>query len=394
MKKIKAFAFSLVLLVVFIAVFHAYTDKISLKGGANFKRCYNQYKDKSYDALSENIDKDTMLVFGSSEFGHHKHGWYHINNMFTDKDLDVLIIGQPYTQSINHAISLAALSKDVKNKKVVLILSPTWFKGKGANGNSFNFRFSDSQYIEMLKNPKISYELKEEIADRTMILLKGSEKTLKRVKMYNKVYLEEHAGIATNVIEFFTEVLKVDQEVGAVKLAMLMRDKKSINKKSTISDISSIDWKELRQKAYDESVDHSDNPLHITDRLWNIRFKKRMEPMRDAYKDDDLVHSKEYQDLRLFLEVAKQENIDVELIIQPINGYWYDHTGLTDDKRQACYDRIHKISDRYGATLVDLSGYSYESYTLSDAVHPWKRGWILIDEAIFNFYKNGSSVQR
>lgn len=394
MKKIKAFGFSLLLFIVFVSIFHAYSDKIRLKGGADFKRWYNQYKDKSYNALSENIDKETMLVFGSSEFGHHKNDWYHINNMFTDKDLNVLIIGQPYTQSINHAISLAALSQDIKNKKVVLVLSPTWFKGKGVNSNSFNFRFSDSQYIEMLKNPNISQELKEEIADRTLILLKGSDKTLKRVKLYNKVYLDNNTSITTNILETITEVSKVDQEVGAVKLAMLMKDKKTGNGKKTIEDKENIDWKALQQKAYEESKGQSNNPLHITDRLWKRRFEKRMAPMKDSYIDDDLVHSKEYHDLKLFLEVAKQEKIDVELIIQPINGYWYDHTGLDKDKRQACYNRIHKISGRYGAKLVDFSGYSYEPYTLSDAVHPWKRGWVLIDEAIFNFYKDGNSVQR
>lgn len=394
MKKIKAFLVAVLLLVGFILGLHGLASKVSLKTDPGFKMWYNQYKDKSYSAISHNVDSNTMFVFGSSEFGHHQKSWYHIRNMFKDKDLDVALIGQPYTQSINHTIALAALAKKTANKKVVLVVSPTWFRGDGIDPNAFSIRFSDSQYIQMLKNPKLSRGLKQRIIKRTLDLLQNDKKALDRVHLYNSVYFYGDKSLSVRMKEAIVEAMRLDQESCAVRLAMLAERESYQKGPATIKHPERIDWTKLQKKAYRQSIDESHNPLYIADKQWKRKFKKKMQVMKDAHRGDELTQSQEYKDLKLFLEVARAEGMDAQLVIQPINGYWYDHTGMSKKKRQACYEKIHEVAKAYKAKVVDLSGYGYGHYVLSDAVHPWKKGWVLINEAIYNFYKDKPISQR
>ncbi|RLK63110.1 D-alanyl-lipoteichoic acid biosynthesis protein DltD [Atopobacter sp. AH10] len=394
MKKIKAFIAAFLLLLVFVATLHGVTNSISLKSGSGFKTWYNQYKDKSYQAISSNMDKKTMMVFGSSEFGHHQKSWYHLKNMFKDRDLNALLIGQPYTQSINHTIALAALSKNTTNNKVVMVVSPTWFRGDGIDPNAFSIRFSDSEYIEMLKDDRIKRPLKEKIIKRVVGLLANDKKTLSRVKLYNKVYFEKDQQWTVRSLETIVERMRKDQENSAVKLAMLFEKAKYQRGKATIQDPHHIDWQKFKEKAYKQSLDESKNPLYIKQDQWKRKFSKKWKRMKNAHKNDELTKSEEFKDLELFLQVARANNKKVQLILQPINGYWYDHTGMSKKRRKECYEKIHAIADKYKAEVADLSSYTYEPYVLSDAVHPWKRGWVLINEAIFNFYQKNDLAKR
>ena len=88
-------------------------------------------------------------------------------------------------QSLSHAITLGAIAPDMKNKKVVLIVSPSWFAKKGVDGSGFSARFSESMYEAFLKNDQLSDETKKAITQRTKQLLEvspGAQKERKRLK--------------------------------------------------------------------------------------------------------------------------------------------------------------------------------------------------------------------
>ena len=53
--------------------------------------------------------------------------------MFAHTDVEPMLIGAGYYQSLNHAITLATIGNDIPNKKVVLFVSPTWFRKDGVS---------------------------------------------------------------------------------------------------------------------------------------------------------------------------------------------------------------------------------------------------------------------
>ena len=94
---------------------------------------------------------------------------------------------------------------------------------------------------------------------------------------------------------------------------------------------------------------------------------------------------------RALEEVGKtlnEEGIETEIVLLPVNAYWYDYTSLGISQREYLSQKVADIAADYGAKEVDLSDYSYEPGLLTDAVHPWQKGWLLIDETIYSFYTN------
>ena len=83
--------------------------------------------------------------------------------------------------------------------------------------------------------------------------------------------------------------------------------------------------------------------------------------------------------------MAKANNIQVKLILLPVNGRWYDYTGLGAEKRAVVGQKVERIAGKYGADFTNLTGYSYNKYIVSDAVHPWNEGWVRINEKIAEF---------
>jgi D-alanine transfer protein len=89
----------------------------------------------------------------------------------------------------------------------------------------------------------------------------------------------------------------------------------------------------------------------------------------------------------MFLNVCKDLEIDVMLISIPVNGMWYDYTGFSKEDREGYYEKIRVISKDYNVRLADFSDKEYEKYFLRDIMHIGWKGWVYVDEAIYNFYQ-------
>ncbi len=393
MKRIEAFCVALVLFVLTSSGLHAGLSKVpwQTEGGC-FNRWYSNYKDRSADALKENLDDQTMILFGSSEFGHLKTSPVYPANLFDRKEVDYQLLAQPYEQCLNHAISLGALSADLKSKKVILLLSPTWFEGKGVKEKAFAARFSDSLYLAMLKNPNLSKALKRKIADRTTRLLDADSGKRNRVGLYNARYLDGTKnpvrGLCAGVLgRYYT-----DKENAALRLEILKQDRlKNSPPKVYAGDRNQKsgdpNWNLLWKQAQERSEHVPDNPMHMEERAWRGEFSLRYNRARGIHQKTSMTKSQEYDDLELFLEICREEGIDARIIVQPINGYWYDHTGLAASEKETFHKKIGEMARTYGAGLDDLGRWDYHPRVLTDAVHPWEKGWLLLDEKIYDFYR-------
>lgn len=72
MKRLKAFITALGIFLILSVSIQQFVISTDYPSNENFKYWYSPYKDKSAQALESNLDKDTMLIFGSSELGTRK----------------------------------------------------------------------------------------------------------------------------------------------------------------------------------------------------------------------------------------------------------------------------------------------------------------------------------
>lgn len=97
--------------------------------------------------------------------------------------------------------------------------------------------------------------------------------------------------------------------------------------------------------------------------------------------------SPEYEDLRLFLDVCKETGTEPLIVSIPVNGRWYDWTGFPKEDREAYYENIRKICEEYQVEMADFSDKEYEEYFLKDIMHLGWKGWVYLDEAVYEFWK-------
>ena len=104
--------------------------------------------------------------------------------------------------------------------------------------------------------------------------------------------------------------------------------------------------------------------------------------VKESYCD-----SQEYNDLKLFIKVCRETNIEPLIISVPVNGRWYDWTGFPKNDREQYYQNIRDICKENAVTLTDFSDREYEPYFLKDIMHMGWKGWVYLDDAIYQFYK-------
>ena len=95
----------------------------------------------------------------------------------------------------------------------------------------------------------------------------------------------------------------------------------------------------------------------------------------------------EYNDLRLFLDICEELDIEPMLVSVPVNGFYYDYTGLPQSERQQYYQNIREIASEYDVQLLDLSSQEYTPYFLHDIMHLGWKGWVYVIQGVHEFYQ-------
>lgn len=385
MKKITSFILALLMFAVFFLSLHAYIGKYELDGGDNFGTWFNSYKDLSYAALSENIHDNTVLLLGSSEFRHGRKTPYHPKNLFDRNNVNLMMIGGPYNQSLFHAVAVGALEPKLKNRKAVFLISPTWFTPAGVKAKNYALRFSETEYIAFMNNPNVPQDAKEYVAYRSEKLLRGDGDKRRKIRNINDVLLRQTGNPIKHLIY---KVMKIyDEDQDHITVGMAMRTLSTRKKKRPVmpaSNISKERWKLLYQQAEKESAKHSNNPFSMSNHAWK-KLSPIYEGLAGSRIGDFYNRSPEFRDLEMLMRICSSSGIKLEVIVLPVNGRWYDYIGMDKSKRKAVDRKIKTLAKEYGAEFQTLSNYDYEQHIVEDRVHPWGKGWLKINEKIYDF---------
>ncbi|MDD5823946.1 MAG: D-alanyl-lipoteichoic acid biosynthesis protein DltD [Firmicutes bacterium] len=381
MTRIKSFAAAALLFAVCIGGLHIAANRLPLKvDNGRFGTWFNTYKDLSYSAISENIDDRTVLVLGSSEFRHGRKTDYHPMNALSNDDYNLMTLGGPCNQILYHTIATGAFEDKLDSRKVILLVSPTWFRPKGVSSSSYGIRFSESEYIMFLKNSKVSEELREYVASRSSDLLKDNKKFSRKLSIINRALLSGKTISLPNTILYnVEEYLAFNRDRITAQFAI-----RAISGQSALPS-RLFNAKEFAVQAETDSLKASSNPINISNHSWERKFSKIYDNEKNKHCNTISDKSKEFDDLEAFLKVCDDCNLEVKLIVLPVNGRWFDHIGADKTKRSAAISRMRDMAAEHGAEIADLSIHDYEPYITKDVTHPWHKGWVYIDEEIDKF---------
>lgn len=372
MKRIKALIISLILSIIisftFLTIYKKKLSNIIVDNNSiKYSTSYNKYN--SHDVLVNNIDKNTILLMGSSELGAGIDFEEHPRQILNFSDKSIMQIGGAYYQSLIHAIILGSIGNEIPVKTVNFILSMQWFDKKGLDPGALQLRFSIDHLNHLYENNKLSEKLKSKICDRILELSKQNE--------FNKDYIKTLTS--KSIIDKYLKDLyfKKYSLVSDYKFYKDYKLDESVNKKK----FSNINWEKLKKEAIKRAESETtNNKFYIKNDYYDEYIKNRYFKLKDSSKNVTFSESPEYDDLQIFLSVAKELGFKVNLIMVPLQGYWADYTGVKKSEIEKFYTKIRNIAKDNNVNLVDYSSYSYEPYFFKDIMHLGRLGYLRLTE--------------
>lgn len=349
----------------------------------------NIYTRNNSDFVMEKvISEDSIVVLGSSELSASDDLAFPmalLNKGYSD--FNIILMGAGYFQSIPQAVNVGALQNNIKNGKVVLILSPQWFTPAGLTSDAYCSRFEEANFIEFLRNKSITKQTKTAVASRINELLASDPTTLERVRKDEQIYLSHSLDPFVNVeMRFYNLFREIKLRYDIKKEFETLTSGIDYDHYVTAE---SIDWALLLQNA--EALGEkacTTNEFGIYDEYYKKYIESKYDTLKGSYASSSYISSPEFQDFRLFLDVCKETGIEPLIISVPVNGRWYDYCGFPKADRNTYYQIIRGICAEYDVKLVDFSDKEYELFFLKDIMHMGWKGWAYLDRAVYSFYKN------
>ncbi len=395
MKKVLYFIIPLIIGVVFAFGLNKFLDyKINnLYKSKNLVPLMDEYssntKDKGVLINNHFLENGDIMMLGSSELRHatkqHPSRYFNTNR---SKD-KVFIIGRPSTEELQDTITLGSTDPNIKDKKVVLLVSLQWFVHKnGVSKNDFQGRFSPVQMYTFLNNPKISKKNKEHLCKRLNTLLKGSDEYASE-RLYARLY-NSHTTLAKVEKVLLKPYFKFREKMVILKeKGMLYRKLEKLPNKSENYDKlgKPIDWKKENEIAIKDAKKRvKDNKLKIDKAYYNKTLKPRWNKLKDRYAKANLLKSEELNDYKYFLRVCENLGVKPTIVIMPVAPWYYDYTGVPKAERYKFYDTIEKLAKEKGFNVMNLKNEENTEYYLRDIMHLGTKGWLDVSERLYKQY--------
>lgn len=332
-----------------------------------------------------------LPIYGSSEMSMIND--FHPAKVLTpETGVTPFLVGRGGTQTIIQVLNLASL-EDIQGKKVAIFLTPQWYGPGGMQQSSFEGNFSPLHAYQTLFGSELSPRLKGQIAER-ILNFPGAYKDYPYLKkMLSNEGKSGYRVVAERTLNWFP----AHMEYAALEIQDILKTEWNVEKLSqrTIRDYSqkvtptqTVDWNRLREEAKVKGMNSTtNNDFGMDNTFYQDYLVPRLQEKKDADSKDTLSTSPEYDDLTLLMQVLKEKGAKPLFVIIPMNGRWYDYTGLKRSEREKCYTKLATLIKAEGYSVADFSSHEYEDYYLKDPWHLAWKGWVDVDQRLYEFYQ-------
>jgi len=324
---------------------------------------------------------------------------------------DVLALGRAGTGDLFFAQTFAALGHDLRDKRVVVSDSPSWFWNRngpppaqaGSNvlpevAYAFVFNALISlpvreigarrmlAYPETLRDDPFLRRAVEDLAHPTRINLAGyaALAPLGRVAAW-ALEVRDAARTAAFLWNAKRRPAMPPRPAPLDWVEMAARGTRVAEAASTTNPFgfSEATYRELRRRPkvrdalalYDSGRTNRDGGVLPRPRAWERAVSR----------------STEWADLRLALGVLRAVRARPLVWTLPLPGAFYDYTAVSAPVRRAYYERYERTGERAGVPWLDFRAHDEDRYFVTDpGSHLSARGWAFADRALDVFWHAGS----
>ncbi len=310
---------------------------------------------------------------------------------------DVFPVAYPGETDLLIATKLAALGNAARGRKAVVFLSPTWFQVPRLDPGGFGVNFSPLQGSRVAFGGGFSRGLKRDFARR---LLDYPDLVAQYPLLKASLDCEAGDGLADRWLRAAMGPLGALQnrflgESDYSKVALWLRAHPLPGNGPPPAGPASIDWNTLIREA-DER--YSRQPaLSTYSTTANTGFDDRRtaafrdpahpEVPPDANFERVCLSSQEWTDLDLLLRTARELDLRLLLVCQPLNANFGALQGLTARSSELFYHRLRDTVAPYqSATLLTFPQAEGDPHWYVDSTHPTAKAWLVYDRALDAFY--------
>ena len=109
-----------------------------------------------------------------------------LENLYKIREKVGIVFQNPDNQfigaTVRDDIAFGSIGETLKGRKIVISVSPQWFKNTGVKEDAFGATYSESNFIEFLKNKDISDSSKDYVISRAIDLTKNNPTMCNRIK--------------------------------------------------------------------------------------------------------------------------------------------------------------------------------------------------------------------
>ena len=343
---------------------------------------------KGNDLKNEAMSSDKYLpFFGSSELS--RVNAYHPSVLAQkyNRPYEPFLLGAPGTQSLTHFFMLNSMGDELKNKKIVFIISPQWFVKEGVGDPMFSLFFSPLQTNEWVMNLG-SNDINDQYLAKRLLHFSSVRSDTELKAMMKKIKSgEELSSLDKKRATYNYEILTKEDKLFS-KIGITSKSEKIDNKTKDLPDAYS--FKELDRQAFkDGEKATSNNEFDIANSFYSKRIAPMKGKLENSQVDFDYTKSPEFSDFQLVLNQIAEKNIDAMFVIPPVNNLWSDYTGLSTDMLDLFSKKInYQLKSQGFKHVVDYTDKRSQAYFMEDTIHLGWRGWMQMDCDLQKFLRD------
>ncbi|HFR3106056.1 TPA: D-alanyl-lipoteichoic acid biosynthesis protein DltD [Enterococcus faecium] len=341
-------------------------------------------------ALSE---KQYIPFFGSSELSRISPFHPSVLAEKYDRGYRPFLLGAPGTQSLSQYMMMRSAGDDLKNKKVVFIISPQWFVKDGVKTDYFNTYYSELQTYDWLFSLKKVTSADRYLARRLLTFSKVKENdTLTGILQTIK---EGKLPLPESLDQLHSQwnMLKREDEIFS-DIGLKDRQQKIDHESKRLPDhYQETELSILADKIGKQET--TNNPFGLKNDFYTHRIRSHEPELKQSQKDWDYRFSPEFSDFQLILDQLAKNHNEVLFIIPPVNEKWSDYTGLSQEMLQGFAKKIKfQLNSQGFNRIADFVNQAGTNYFMEDTIHLGWKGWLAADQQIRPFLEENQLPSR
>jgi D-alanine transfer protein len=324
---------------------------------------------------------DLLMLYGSSELV--KLAPAAAPEFFQDypTGFRVFPVGKEGTSALAIMQKLAAVGSDLKGRKVVFSLSPSFFFEEKLDPAWYRGNFSTIQASELVFSSELSFDVKRDAARRLLAypetvedewLLNATLNRLARGTTLDHAlyYAALPLGRLQNAVGRLQDHFEAALHIAELSLSPGPSSKRRV-----------LNWDEVLRKG-----DMVARQLAAKMKA-APKPKQRPKGSRDGVFLARLKKATEWKDFDLALRVVRELGAEPLLVSMPVHAQDLETVGVSMKARVAYPERLSLLAAEHGAQLVYFRAHEEDPLFFSDHLdHLSSRGWAYYNETLDDFF--------